>query len=149
MNSILTRVVITALLLLLSMSIAVAEQALPQYMIQTKVWMDGELRGEPLLQVEANSEAMITQQVNEGSAWRMNVLVEAPGEHENAIEGAIWLKLSIEEEVDGEWAFLTDTMLGLPAGQTGNLSVVDEGIEIATPENARLFVEVTVEPVSE
>ena len=138
------------LLLLTVAACALAETEIePQYLVKTKVWMDGELRGEPELLVEADKEATVTLEFNQGGAWRMDVLVEAPGEFENAMEGAIWLKLTIAEEVDGEWEFLTDTMLGMPPGQTGSISVVGEGVESATPENSNLFVEVTVEAMAD
>lgn len=139
-----------AALLLLAVSVcALAETAVgPQYSVKTKVWMNGDLRGTPELVVQAESDAMIENRSGD-DAWRMHVLVEAPHESENAMDGAIWIKLGIEQEVDGEWEFLTDTLLGLPPGQTGSISVVGEHVEIATPENANLFVEVTVQPVTD
>lgn len=140
---------LATLLLLAVGACALAETEVgPQYSVKTKVWMDGELRGTPELVVQAESDAMIENRSGD-DAWRMHVLIEAPDESENAMDGAIWIKLGIEQEADGEWEFLTDTMLGLPPGQTGSISVVDEGVEIATPENANLFVEVTVQPVAD
>lgn len=138
----------TLLLLAVGVSALAETEVGPQYSVKTKVWMDGELRGTPELVVQAESDAMIENRSGD-DAWRMHVLIEAPDESENAMDGAIWIKLGIEQEADGEWEFLTDTMLGLPPGQTGSISVVDEGVEIATPENANLFVEVTVQPVAD
>ena len=126
-----------------------AEAVEADYHVKTRLFIDGELRGEPELQVKADHEATISVGNDEGYAWRMKVRVESPDEHENAMEGAIWVHIGIDEQLEGEWSYLADTLLGLPAGQTGHISLVDEGVETATPENSNLFVEVMVEPISE
>lgn len=118
------------------------------YQVQARVWINGELRGTPEVVVERGSEATI--EMDQGrTAWRMNILVESPGSEEGATDDAIWIKVGISERVDGEWAFLTDSMLGVPAGKTGTFSVVDHGVETATPDNARLYVEISATPVED
>ncbi|GEM_PF-1426852 len=122
-----------------------ADDGLQEYLVETRVWMDGELQGEPSLQVQAGSDARIENRSGQ-TAWAMSVNIQPAHASEKAMDGAIWLDLAIEEEIDGTWQFLADTMLGLPPGQTGTVSVVGQDIETATPENAELFVEVTVRP---
>lgn len=118
------------------------------YQVEARVWIDGELRGTPAVLVESGREATIEMdQVR--SAWRMSVLIESPGREEGAAADAIWIKVGISERIDGEWSFLTDSMLGVPAGKTGTFSVVEPGVETATPENARLYVEISATPAED
>ncbi|MDX1626063.1 MAG: hypothetical protein R3323_06080 [Wenzhouxiangellaceae bacterium] len=116
-----------------------------RYEVSASVWIDGELRGRPSLVVEPGVEGTI-EVGRPGGGWRLRVLVEPPAEVEGAAEGALWLTLGLEERVDGEWEFLTDSMLGIPPGRRGSVSVVEEGVQTASPENARLYVDVEVRP---
>lgn len=127
--------------------IASAAASAESYLVEAKVWIDGDLRGEPSVLVESGTEATIEMD-QAGSGWRMNVLVEPPTVSEGAASDAVWLRIDISEQVDGEWEFLTDSMLGLRAGQTGSFSVVGTDTETATPENARLYVELSAAPVA-
>ncbi|NKI35828.1 hypothetical protein HFP89_11705 [Wenzhouxiangella sp. XN79A] len=114
-----------------------------EYLVESRVWIDGELSGSPRLLVEADRAASI--EVEQGDvAWRMSVVVEPPMAEEGAASDAIWVRVGISERIGEEWIFLTDSMLGVRRGATGSFSVVEPDIEIATPETARLFVEMTV-----
>jgi hypothetical protein len=113
------------------------------WVVDARIWIDGELSGTPRLVVMADTPASI--EVDKGDvAWRMNFVVEPPKADEGAASDAIWVRVGISERVGEEWIFLTDSMLGVRRGATGNFSVVDPEVEIATPRNARLFVEMTV-----
>ena len=133
------------LLFLLALTAATAASAV-DYRVDARVWIDGTLRGEPSVVVESASEATI-EMVQGDTGWRMTVLVEPPMEHEGAGVDAIWIRVGISELVDGEWEYLTDSMLGVQAGSTASFSVVDPGVETATTDNARLFVELSASPI--
>ncbi|MFU8833579.1 MAG: hypothetical protein ACNA7J_15690, partial [Wenzhouxiangella sp.] len=51
------------------------------------------------------------------------------------------LRIDIEQEVDGEWEFITDTIIGTPLGQPGRVTVVGSGEGESSPHLAPLFVE--------
>jgi hypothetical protein len=121
-----------------------------RYRIETAVWSEGQLRGEPELELAAGKAGRFVVRGPE-SAWRIGVEVEPPEAHEQADPGALWLKVGIEQWIDGEWVFLTDTMLGTPAGEPGRISVVedDAGGEAVGAEDARLFVVLVARPLSE
>ncbi|MEM1082371.1 MAG: hypothetical protein AAGH65_12420 [Pseudomonadota bacterium] len=132
----------------MAMAQGLTESVQTEYLVQTRVFMYGELRGEPSLLVEAGKDARIENRSG-GRAWALNVMVKAADAAEQAMDGAIWLELGVEEEVDGRWEFLADTMLGLPPGQTGTISVVDQANESEGPEHAQLLIEVTVDAVDD
>lgn len=115
------------------------------YLVEARVWIDGELRGEPSVLVESGTEATIEMNQAE-TGWRMNVLVEPPMAHEGAASDAIWIRVGISEQVDGDWVFLTDSILGVRNRQPGVFSVVGPDVETAAPDNARLYVELTAAP---
>jgi hypothetical protein len=113
------------------------------FMVEAQVWIDGDLSGTPRLLVQPDVPASI--EVEQGDiAWRMSVVVESPEEEEGAASDAIWVRVGISERIGDEWLFLTDSMLGVRRGATGSFSVVEPEVEIATRDNARLFVELTV-----
>lgn len=131
-----------ALLTLLVLAVALPAAA-NDYLVEAQVWIDGELSGTPRLLVQPDLPASI--EVEQGDvAWRMSVVVESPEAREGAASDAIWVRVGISERVGDEWIFLTDSMLGVRQGATGSFSVVEPAVEIATRENARLFVELTV-----
>ncbi len=117
--------------------------AAENYIVDARIWIDGELSGTPRLVVMPGTPASVEVEQTD-VAWRMNVVVEPPGVEEGAATDAIWVRVGISERVGEEWIFLTDSMLGVRRGATGNFSVVEPDVEIATPDNARLFVEMTV-----
>lgn len=121
-----------------------------RYRVETAVWSEGQLRGEPELELEAGKAGRFVVRSPE-SGWRIGVEVEPPAEHEQADPEALWLKVGIEQWIDGEWVFLTDTMLGTPAGEPGRISVVedDPGGETVGAEDARLYIELTARPLPE
>jgi len=130
-------------LILLSVSItgsALAAEA-RQYMVEMALWIDGEQRGTPMVVVSPDEPAsvVVSDPAGEGG-WKVEVLVDPPVASEGAPAGAIWLNLAVHERRDGEWELLADTLLGVPEGREGVLSVVDSGVEQATPENSRVYL---------
>lgn len=129
------------------LSLIVLTAALPavanDFMVEAQVWIDGELSGTPRLLVQPDVPASIEVEYGD-VAWRMSVVVESPEAREGAASDAIWVKVGISERVGDEWIFLTDSMLGVRKGATGSFSVVEPDVEIATRDNARLFVELSV-----
>lgn len=116
-----------------------------QYRIESAVWCSGELRGEPELLLQPGVPGTFEIHSPE-SSWRLSVGVEPPGDSEGARAESLWFKVGIEQMVDGEWEFLTDTMLGTPLGEPGVITVVDEG-QAEGPETASLYVELTAQRV--
>ncbi|MCA1780329.1 MAG: hypothetical protein LC637_13410 [Xanthomonadaceae bacterium] len=60
-------------------------------------------------------------------------------------------RVGIHQKVDGDWEFLTETMLGVPPGKPGKITVAapSDGPAGAdtSPENAPLYVELSATPV--
>jgi len=118
---------------------ATVEESL--YRVESAVWCSGELRGEPELVLRPGVPGVFEIH-SPDSSWRLSVEVEPPGASEGAPD-ALWFKVGIEQQVDGQWQFLTDTMLGTPLGRPGVITVVEEGDQGSGPETAPLYVEMT------
>ena len=116
----------------------------PLYQIESAVWCSGELRGQPELLLSPGVPG--TFEIDgPDSSWRLSVEVETPAETEGAAPDSLWFKVAIEQMVDGQWEFLTDTMLGTPMGKSGIVTVVDGEDPDAGPEAAPLYVELTAQ----
>lgn len=143
--------------LLMALPMLVAAQSAPadaadssRYRVESAVWCSGDLRGEPELVLEPGVPGVFEVH-SPDSSWRLSVEVEPPGAAEGAPD-ALWFKVGIEQQVDGRWEFLTDTMLGTPLGKPGIITVVEEGKQASGPETAPLYVEMTasrIEPAPE
>jgi len=131
-------VVLAALFALTSPLSAAEAGAL--YRVESAVWCSGDLRGQPRLDLSPGASESF--EIDAGDErWRLRVEVEPPSEHEGAAPGSVWLKVDIEQWVDGGWQFLTDTMIGTPLGEPGRITVVGESEAESTPELAPLYVE--------
>jgi len=113
-----------------------------RYTIESAVWCSGELRGEPELDLIPGVPDTFEIH-SQNSSWRLSVEVDEAAETEGAASESLWFKVGIEQRVDGEWEFLTDTMLGTPLGKPGIITVVEDGEEDSSPESAPLYVELT------
>ncbi|HKL49674.1 MAG TPA: hypothetical protein VJ908_00790 [Wenzhouxiangellaceae bacterium] len=121
-----------------------------RYRVESAVWCSGELRGEPELVLQPGVPGVFEIH-SPDSSWRLSVEVEPPAASEGAPD-ALWFKVGIEQQVDGRWEFLTDTMLGTPLGKPGIITVVEEGEQDSGPETAPLYVEMTasrIDPAQE
>ena len=116
-----------------------------RYRVESAVWCSGELRGEPELLL-APGVPGVFEIHGPDSSWRLSVEVETPGVAEGAPD-ALWFKVGIEQQVEGRWEFLTDTMLGTPLGKPGIITVVEAGERDSSPETAPLYVEMTASRV--
>lgn len=111
-----------------------------RYMVEMELWIEGELRGTPMVVVEADEPAEISSLEADGLAgWKIELEVEPPGAGEAAPEGAIWLHLSIHQYEDGEWLHLADSLLGVPEGRANTLSVV-QGDGAPTAEESLVYL---------
>ena len=135
-------------ILLVALPILTAAQPAPvetaeetRYRVESAVWCSGELRGEPELVLEPGVPGVFEIH-GPDSSWRLSVEVEPPAAAEGAPD-ALWFKVGIEQQVDGRWEFLTDTMLGTPLGKPGIITVVEHGEQDSGPETAPLYVEIT------
>ncbi|MFO7764519.1 MAG: hypothetical protein R6V61_12395 [Wenzhouxiangellaceae bacterium] len=139
---------LAALLLACSSLSAIAQMetidgdAPTRYKVDSAVWCSGELRGEPELLLSPGVPDTFEIDGPE-SSWRLSVEVETPGRAEGAEPDSLWFKVGIEQLVDGQWEFLTDTMLGTPLGKPGIVTVVGDDDADSGPESAPLYVELT------
>jgi len=129
------------LIAFLAMSAGLVQAGELTYRVDAAVWCSGQLRGQPELLLTPGKTGSFEIDAPE-SDWRLTVEVEEPEEHENALRESVWFKVGIEQKIDGEWEFLTDTILGTPLGEAGRISVVDQDGSDA-PDSAPLYVELT------
>lgn len=112
-----------------------------QYMVEMELWIDGEQRGTPMVVLPPGEPGSIEVGDESGDGgWRIELLVEPPARAEGAPAGAIWLNLSVFEQREGEWEPLADSLLGVPEGRSATMSVVEAGVEQATPENSQVHL---------
>ncbi|MDT8410540.1 MAG: hypothetical protein RQ741_13155 [Wenzhouxiangellaceae bacterium] len=132
---------IIAFLLAFSLpGLAQNDSELLQYKVETAVWCSGQLRGEPELVLTPGQPGQFEIDSPE-SRWRLSVEIEPPSAGEGAGPDALWFKVEIEQMIDGRWQFLTDTMLGVPPGQPGRITVLEQGDAESNPNQAPLYVE--------
>lgn len=119
---------------------AAEETASNQYRIESAVWCEGELRGQPRLTLAPGARDSFEISARD-NRWRLTVEVEPPAQAEGAAPESLWLKVDIEQWLDGEWEFLTDTIIGTPLGRPGKITVMGASDEDSTPDRAPLYVE--------
>jgi len=121
----------------------VSAQPQDQYVVEMNLWIDGEQRGTPIVVTPAGELSSVEVGTASGEGgWKIDVRVEAPADGEGAPVGATWLNLTVYEQRDGEWEVLGDSLLGIHEGRTGTMSVVEPGVEQATPENSQVYLTV-------
>ena len=112
-----------------------------QYMVEMDLWIDGEQQGTPIVVVAPGKLASVEVADASGDrGWKIDVRVEPPAVSEGAPGGAIWLDLAVYEQREGEWEPLADSLLGVPEGRTGTMSVVEPGVDQASAENSRVHL---------
>lgn len=126
--------------MLLPGAVAAAESPGLMYQVETAVWCSGDLRGESELKLEAGQSESVEIEAND-TTWRLSVEVENTTPAEVPDPDSVWLKVGIEQQIDGEWEFVTDTMMGQPLGETARLTVIGSDDAEASPELAPLYVE--------
>jgi hypothetical protein len=131
---------ISIVCLLLCASAAMADPAPERFRIESTVWCSGELRAQPRLNLVAGETGEFEID-GDGTRWRLRVELEPTSVAEGPDPDSVWLKVGIEEQVDGEWEFLTDTMVGTPLGEPGRVSVSGPGEEDLPSSAASLYVE--------
>ncbi len=137
-----------ALMVIMAFPALAIDDLLDRYRVDTAVWCSGDLRGQPVMTMAPGEPETFT--INAGETrWRLKVEVEPSAESEGAIGGAVWLRVDIEQEVDGEWEFITDTIIGTPLGQPGRITLVGDSEEESTPTMAPLYVELTTTRVDD
>lgn len=130
---------VAALVLAAAMPLAAATDA-PRYRIEASVRCGGELRAQPRLILAAGEPESFEVEADD-RRWRLSVEVEEPSATEGANPDALWLRVGIEEWIEGEWDPLTDTMIGTPLGRPGRVSVADPGEEDLPSSEVSLYVE--------
>lgn len=116
----------------------------PRYRIESAIWCSGELHGQPELLLSPGVPGTFEIDGPEPeSSWRLSLEVEPPGEAEGASPDSVWFEVGIEQMVDGQWEFITNTMLGTPMGKPGSVVVVEHDDPDVDPKSAPLYVELT------
>ncbi|MCC5865902.1 MAG: hypothetical protein JJU31_12330 [Wenzhouxiangella sp.] len=126
--------------LLLAGLLAAPALAADRYLVESSLWLDGQLAGTPTLIVEADEPASLERGGEVG--FRLTLMVE-PVLDELVPQDILWLHVTIEQLGDEGWEELADSMLGAREGEPTTLSVVEAGQE-ATPESASLFLEARI-----
>lgn len=113
-----------------------------QFLVESELWIDGQLRGTPVMVVDAGQPAMMShlddQEWVNHDTWRLEVEVEPDSDRLSPVQ-TYWVSVAIQHLVDGHWEYLADSIMGVPEGEPATLSVVDDGQE-PTPESARLYL---------
>lgn len=123
---------------LLFSTAAVAEQ----FLVEAELWLDGERHDVPVMIVTAEEAASVSPLADSSMLqWRLDVEVERAAEHMMAPDNALWVHVGIHHKIDGEWEHLTDSILGVPEGETAILSVVDGDAE-ASPETSAVYLRI-------
>jgi len=128
--------------LLILTALAAAAQPASHYRVEASVWNRGVLTGEHQL-VLPPAQPERFEAGSGDTTWRVEIELESPEATEGADPDALWFRVGIEQRIDGDWVFLTDTMIGTRLGQPGHVSVVDnaeDGRAVAR-ENAALWIE--------
>lgn len=108
-----------------------------RYMVEMDLWIDGQQRGTPIVVVPPGELSTVeVGGADDQGGWRVDVLVEPPAESEGAPSGAIWLNLTVYRAHEGDWEPLADTLLGVPEGRAGTMTVVEPGVVRATRDNS-------------
>lgn len=141
-----SRILLAGLLACSMLPAHAVDKLLNKYRIDTAVWCSGELCGQPVLELAPGEVKTFTINADD-SRWRLSVEVEPTSETEGALGQAVWLRIDIEQEVDGEWDFITDTIIGTPLGQAGRVTVVGHEQDEFSPRLAPLFVELVTSRV--
>ena len=119
-------IAVSVLVALLTAPLSAAEQAAgaSKYRIESAVWCEGELRGQPRLTLVPGARDSFEISARD-NRWRLTVEVEPPAEAEGAEPDSLWLKVDI----------------GTPLGRPGKITVMGETDEDSTPDRAPLYVE--------
>jgi hypothetical protein len=124
---------------------SVAAEGSVQYMVEMEVWIDGEEQGTPIVVVEPGKPAFVEVGRSAGpQAWRVEVLVQPAASADADLGDNIWLEMAVYDRSEGELSLLADSLLGVPEGQPGVLSVVEsDRQEASAPAPAESLVHVT------
>lgn len=133
------RKALLTLLLALGIQVAQAEQ----YLVEPELWLEGVLQTVPVMVLEAGAPAVLLGPRDQASVaspgqWRLEVQVEGV-EDPLAPSNMLWVGVNLAQFHEGDWELLADTMLGVPEGEPGVVSVVD-GDGPASPETASVFL---------
>lgn len=141
--------IVAALLVMPMLGLAQVDREPASYRVLSEAWSSGQLLGRPELVVESGKSSHF-EVGGATDRWRLGIEIEEPGEHEGAKPGAVWITVVIEQRIDGEWQFLTDTMLGMPSGKPGRITVLgeDESASDNPRDHAPLYLELSAEPIA-
>lgn len=115
-----------------------------QFLVESTLWLDGQVQHVPAMVVKAQEPGLLMPTapdggVSEGS-WRLQVEVE-PVDDPLVPTESLWVNVTIDQFEDGVWTNLSDSLLGVPEGETATLSV-DDGDNAPDPTTAQLYLEI-------
>lgn len=113
-----------------------------EYLVEAELWLDGQSAGTPVLMVNADEAAMIERGTGgDDAGWRLTIKVEPADADPLAPSGSLWLHVELQQQNEGAWSAVADSILGVPEGETATLSVVDGEAE-PLPETADVYLRV-------
>jgi len=117
-------------------------QASEQFLIESELWVDGQMRGTPVMMVSAG-EAAVMIGLDDGDLidagnWRLEFEVEPDSDRLSPVQ-TYWVSVAVQHFNDGQWEYLADSIVGVPEGEFASLSIVEDGQE-STPESAQLYL---------
>jgi ribosomal protein S4 len=120
--------------------------AAEQFLVEAELWLDGERYDVPVMIVTPDEVSTMSPLADSSRLqWRLDVEVERADDHMMAPDNALWVHVGIHQKIDGEWEHLTDSILGVPEGETAILSVVDGDAEAhpeASPETSAVYLRI-------
>lgn len=113
-----------------------------QFLVEAELWLNGEPAGTPVLVVEAGEPASISRNEADGQdGWRLTFDVEPVAADPLAPSGSLWLQVDVQQQTEGTWQAVVDSILGVPEGETATFSVVD-GADEPHPDTAAVYLRV-------
>ncbi len=115
-----------------------------QFLVESSLWIDGQAQQVPAMVVQSREPGLLTPMAADGSLiegdWRLQVEVE-PADDPLALSESLWVYVTVDQFVNGDWENLIDSILGVPEGEVSALSVNgDDGPH--DPATAQLYLEI-------
>jgi len=123
-------------------------QANDQFVVESELWIEGQVHEVPVMIVTAGEPAMVSRKEDLGEErWRLEIELEPDGDALSPVP-THWVSVAIQQFSDGEWEFLADSILGVPEGQVATLSVDEGDVSDPSPENSMVFMNIGVSRLS-
>jgi len=112
--------------------------------ISVELWVEGHQLDVPVVEVARNrpAELVVSGSSTAGKSWQLVVATDSP----NASTGVVWLDISIfEQDDEGQWALLADSLLGLSDSGPATMSVNSDGQGEPAPDSSLVYLTAALE----